>query len=63
MTRPKKRIPQYRHYKPKDLGVVRIYGRDHYLGKYDSPARWEAAGSGVSVVDFAFTSEEFVFVR
>jgi integrase len=31
------RIPSYRHYRPKDLAVVRIDGRDHYLGKYDSP--------------------------
>jgi site-specific recombinase XerD len=28
--------PKYRHYKPKDLAVVRIDGRDHYLGKYGS---------------------------
>ncbi len=26
------RDPKYRHYKPKDLAVVRIDGRDHYLG-------------------------------
>ena len=31
-----RRIPKYRHYKPKDLGVVRINGIDEYLGKYDS---------------------------
>jgi hypothetical protein len=30
------RLPKYRHYRPKDLAVVRIDGRDHYLGKYDS---------------------------
>jgi integrase len=30
-------IPKYRHYKPKDLAVVRIDGHDHYLGQYDSP--------------------------
>jgi hypothetical protein len=30
-------IPKYRHYKPKDLAVVRIDGRDHYLGKYGTP--------------------------
>lgn len=30
-------VPKYRHYKPKDLGVVRIAGRDIYLGKYGSP--------------------------
>ena len=29
-------IPKYRHYKPKDLAVVRINGRDIYLGKYGS---------------------------
>jgi integrase len=28
--------PKYRHYKPKDLAVVRIDGKDHYLGKYGS---------------------------
>jgi integrase len=34
------RPPSYRHYKPKDLAVVRIKGKDHYLGKYDSPESW-----------------------
>jgi hypothetical protein len=33
--------PKYRHYKPKNLAVVRIKGRDHYLGKYNSPESWE----------------------
>lgn len=33
--------PQYRHYRPKNLGVVRIDGKDHYLGRYDSPESWE----------------------
>src|SRR4051812_1707962 len=33
--------PKYRHYKPKGLAVVRINGRDIYLGKYDSPQSWE----------------------
>ncbi|QDT64904.1 hypothetical protein [Calycomorphotria hydatis] len=36
-----RRIPKYRHYKPKNLGVVRIEGNEHYLGKYDSAASWE----------------------
>lgn len=31
------RAPKYRHYRPKNLGVVRIEGRDIYLGTYDSP--------------------------
>jgi integrase len=30
-------LPKYRHYKPKNLAVVRIDGHDHYLGRYDSP--------------------------
>ncbi len=41
MTARKCRIPKYRHYKPKDLGAVRIDGQDHYLGKFDSAASWE----------------------
>ena len=36
-----RRIPKYRHYRPKDLAVVRIDGHDHYLGKYDSPQSHE----------------------
>jgi hypothetical protein len=34
---PRRRIPKYRHYKPKDLGMVVIHGHAHYLGKFDSP--------------------------
>jgi hypothetical protein len=30
-------LPNYRHYRPKDLAVVRIDGRDHDLGPYGSP--------------------------
>ena len=37
----KPRIPKYRHYKPKNLAVVRIGGKDHYLGAYDSAQSWE----------------------
>jgi hypothetical protein len=29
-------VPKCRHYRPKDLAVVRIDGRDLYLGKYGS---------------------------
>jgi uncharacterized OB-fold protein len=36
-----KKPPKYRHYKPKNLAVVRIDGKDHYLGDYDSPESWE----------------------
>jgi hypothetical protein len=35
------RLPKYRRYKPKDLAVVRIDGRDIYLGRYDSPESHE----------------------
>ena len=38
---PSRRIPKYRHYKPKNLAVVRIGNRDHYLGQYDSPESHE----------------------
>jgi integrase len=38
------RLPKYRHYKPKDLAVVRIDVRDIYLGKYDSPESRERYG-------------------
>lgn len=37
MPRKAPRTPKYRHYKPKDLAVVRIEGHDQYLGKYGSP--------------------------
>ncbi|QDV33444.1 tyrosine-type recombinase/integrase [Tautonia plasticadhaerens] len=33
---PAPRLPKYRHYKPKNLAVVRIEGKDHYLGPYCS---------------------------
>lgn len=36
-----RRTPKYRHYKPKDLGVVRINGHDEYLGAYNSAESWE----------------------
>jgi hypothetical protein len=35
------RLPKYRHYKPKDLAVVRLDGKDHYLGPYGSEASRE----------------------
>jgi integrase len=33
--------PKYRHYRPKRLAVVRLNGKDIYLGAYDSPESWE----------------------
>lgn len=38
---PCRRIPKYRHYKPKALGMVVIDGHAHYLGRFDSPESWE----------------------
>ncbi len=34
---PRRRIPKYRCFKPKNLGLVVIDGRQHYLGPYGSP--------------------------
>ena len=41
MPSKRPRTPKYRHYKPKDLAVVRIDGKDQYLGKYGSPESHE----------------------
>jgi len=41
MPKARPRTPKYRHYKPKNLAVVRIAGRDHYLGKYGSAESYE----------------------
>ena len=29
--------PAYRHFKARNLAVVRIDGKDHYLGRFNSP--------------------------
>ncbi len=34
---PSRHTPKYRHYKPKDLGMVVLDGHALCLGKYDSP--------------------------
>ena len=31
-------VPTYRRFKPRDLAVVTIDGRDYYFGKYGTPA-------------------------
>ncbi len=41
MARHSLSAPAYRHYKPKDLAVVRIHGRDCYLGPYGFPESQE----------------------
>src|SRR5690242_4491793 len=38
---PRLRTPKYRHYRPKNLGMVVIRGHAHYLGRFDSPESWE----------------------
>jgi len=38
---PRRRIPQYRCYKPKNLGLVVVHGKAHYLGPYGSEESWE----------------------
>jgi len=45
---PAKRQPKYRHQKARDLAVVRIDGRDVYLGRYDSPESHEAYNRAVA---------------
>src|SRR5438874_925983 len=44
----KKPTPKYRHYRPKNLGVIRLDGRDIYLGRYNSPESWEKYGRAVA---------------
>src|SRR4051794_21083419 len=34
---PRRRIPEYRCFKPKNLGLVVIDGKQRYLGRYGSP--------------------------
>jgi integrase len=53
--KPSSRVPKYRLHKPKGLGVVRLNGRDIYLGKHGTPeshaeyrrviAEWLASGT------------------
>ncbi len=42
------RQPVYRCYQPKNLAVVRINGKDIYLGKYGSPESWERYGRALA---------------
>ena len=41
MPRPKSLTPKYRRHKPTGQAVVRIDGRDYYLGEHGSPASKE----------------------
>jgi integrase len=61
------RLPKYRHYKPKNLAVVRIDGKDHYLGRYGSEesrekyrrlvAEWLAAGGATGHTPLVRTAQ------
>ena len=52
------RLPMYRHHKARNLAVVRLDGRDHYLGPFDSPeshaeyrrlvGEWLASGKAIT---------------
>ena len=64
---PRTLAPKYRRYKPKNLGLVVIHGKAHYLGRYDSPESWEKyhrllaefhapAAAGLPPVDLARTA-------
>jgi integrase len=43
-----KRVPSYRLHKASGQAVVTIDGRDHYLGRYDSPDSHEAYGRTIA---------------
>src|SRR5947207_3028898 len=38
---PNQQPPKYRHQKARNLAVVRIDGKDYYLGRYNSPESHE----------------------
>ena len=72
----KPRVPKYRLHKPKGLGVVRLNGRDIYLGKYGSEeshaeyrrviAEWLAAGGNRSHRDgvrFSTSQDESIAIN
>jgi hypothetical protein len=74
MTTPTpSRLPKYRHHKPKDRAVVRIGGKDRYLGKYNSPesreryrrlvAEWLAASPARRPSDAAIASCDGLTVK
>jgi integrase len=45
--------PKYRHFKPRNLAVVRIDGRDHYLGTYGSKESKERYARLIAQLDCA----------
>jgi integrase len=73
---PVRRVPKYRCYEPKNLGLVVINGRQHYLGRYGTPeslaeyhrlvqeslATGSAAGAAPALADPALTVHEVLFL-
>ena len=55
----RERQPSYRHHKARNCAVVRLNGKDHYLGAYDSPeshekyarliAQWKVNGKDLEI--------------
>ena len=41
MSRTASKSPKYRHFKPRNLAVVRIGGKDFYLDEFDSRESWQ----------------------
>ena len=45
--------PAYRHFKPRNQGVVRIAGKDYYLGEYQSQESWRRYNQLLAELFFA----------
>ena len=50
---PAKKPPAYRHFKPRNQGVVRIAGKDYYLGEYQSQESWRRYNQLLAELFFA----------
>jgi len=50
---PARKPPAYRHFKPRNQGVVRIAGKDYYLGEYQSLESWRRYNQLLAELFFA----------
>ncbi len=50
---PARKPPAYRHFKPRNQGVVRIAGKDYYLGEYQSQQSWRRYNQLLAELFFA----------
>ncbi|MFM8933314.1 MAG: hypothetical protein ACKOS8_15710, partial [Gemmataceae bacterium] len=50
---PARKPPAYRHFKPRNQGVVRIAGKDYYLGEYQSQESWRRYNQLLAELFFA----------